>query len=180
MKITQFARISHHTLSGFTNSTFTIPSTNDFTDGTWTIYDLAQSEFGVNETSKRAFLRTGSEIKELTLTSFVTASTSGTNSATMSEFYLPSTEIKGFKINVKGQADGSNYESIVSDIFFGLRNWGTSSLAFTAGTYSMTTYKDFSAVGIGPVLTITGLTCSLSVAGAAGYTISWSANIQTF
>jgi len=68
--ITQYSRISHHTLSisGLTGSTtFSVPSTEDFTDGSWTIYDLALSEIGVDEDRGRAFIRIGSDVKELQL-----------------------------------------------------------------------------------------------------------------
>lgn len=63
-KITQYSRISHHTIYGLTGGTFSVPSSEDFTDGTWTIYDLALSEIGVNETDKKAYMRVDDEIKE--------------------------------------------------------------------------------------------------------------------
>jgi len=176
--ITQKSRISHHTIVGYTGSYFTTPSSNDFTDGSWTIYDLAYSEFGINETDKKTYIRTGTEVKEVMLGSFFTASTIGTQSSTLVELTTPNIGVDWYKIQIKGQADASNYETIVSDIFFGLRGYGTSSIAFTGGTYSLNTYKDFSAVGIGPQLTISGLTLSVNVNGAAGYTISWTSNIQ--
>lgn len=178
-KITQYARISHHTTSGYTGSVFTVPLSNDFTDGSWTIYDLAPSEFGVNETDGRAFLRCDNQVKELTLTNFVTASTIGTGSATMSEIVVSSSPgIDFYKIKIKGQADSPNYETIVSDIWFGLRDYATSSIAFTGGTYSLNTYRDFSSTTIGPQLSISGSILSIVVNGAAGYTVSWSAQIE--
>lgn len=181
MKITQYARISHHTLSGFTNSVFTVAPSGDFTDGTWTIYDLAPSEFGVNETSKRAFLRCDNEIKELKLASFSTASTIGTASETIAQFSIGDIDVIKYKIQVKGQSVDSPYETIISDVSFGLKAYGsTSSIAFVGGTYSVSTTKDFSAVGIGPDVSISGLIATLSVNGAVGYTISWSANIESF
>ena len=54
-KITQYSRISHHTL---------VPSSEDFTDGSWTSYDLAFSEIGVNESDKKVYIRIDDEIKE--------------------------------------------------------------------------------------------------------------------
>ena len=62
--ITQYSRISHHTIFGFTGSTFSVPSSEDFTDGSWSIYDLALSEIGVNETDEKAYIRIGNSIKE--------------------------------------------------------------------------------------------------------------------
>lgn len=65
-KITQYSRISHHTIFGTANAglTFSIPTSEDFTDGTWTIYDLAMSEIGVNEEDKKVYIRIDDEIKE--------------------------------------------------------------------------------------------------------------------
>lgn len=78
-KITQYSRLSHHTVSltGFTGSTlFTVPPSEDFTNGTWTIYDLAQSEIGVWEEQERAFIRIGNDIKEFNL---IPSGSSGSN-----------------------------------------------------------------------------------------------------
>jgi hypothetical protein len=65
-KITQYSRISHHTLSGSASATFSIPPSEDFTDGSWNINgtELALSEIGVNEDSKKAYIRINDEIKE--------------------------------------------------------------------------------------------------------------------
>lgn len=60
---TQAARIKHHTVT--TAGAFTVPSSEDFTDGSWTIRDLAKSEIGVNENDGTAFIRIGAAIKEL-------------------------------------------------------------------------------------------------------------------
>lgn len=77
-KITQYSRISHHTIYGLTGGTFSVPASEDFTDGTWTIYDLALSEIGVNETDKKAYMRVDDEIREF---AWVKGETSGaTNS----------------------------------------------------------------------------------------------------
>lgn len=68
-KITQQSRLSHHTIAGVGASglTFSVPSSEDFTDGSWSIYDLALSEIGVNEYDKRVYIRIDDEIKELQL-----------------------------------------------------------------------------------------------------------------
>lgn len=63
-KLTQYSRISHHTIYGLTGSTFSVPASEDFTDGSWSIYDLALSEIGVNETDKKAYMRIDNEVKE--------------------------------------------------------------------------------------------------------------------
>ena len=63
--ITQYSRISHHTISGSMSATFSVPTSEDFTDGTWTTRDLALSEFGVNEDSKKLYVRINDEVKEI-------------------------------------------------------------------------------------------------------------------
>lgn len=65
-RITQYSRISHHTIAGSasTGLTFSIPPQEDFTDGSWTPYDLALSEIGVNEQDERVFIRIDDTIKE--------------------------------------------------------------------------------------------------------------------
>jgi hypothetical protein len=67
--IKQYSRISHHTLSQANLSTgnpepFTVPLSEDFTDGSWTPRDLALSEIGVVEDEKRIFIRVDNEIRE--------------------------------------------------------------------------------------------------------------------
>ena len=76
-KITQYSRLSHHTLSGSASATFSVPPSEDFTDGTWNVNgtELALSEIGVNEDSKKAYIRINDEIKEIQFTG-VTASAS--------------------------------------------------------------------------------------------------------
>lgn len=68
-KITGYSRLSHHTISGTGSSglTFSVPSSEDFTDGSWTNFDLALSEIGVNEQDKRVYIRIDDEIKEFQL-----------------------------------------------------------------------------------------------------------------
>lgn len=64
--ISQYSRVSHHTVTytGITGTTtFTVPSSEDFTDGSWDVYDLCRSEIGVDEDRKRAFIRIGNEVK---------------------------------------------------------------------------------------------------------------------
>lgn len=70
-KITQYSRISHHTIVGeeLSGASFSVPESEDFTDGTWTIYDLALSEIAVNEYQGTAFIRIDNEIKQFQFTS---------------------------------------------------------------------------------------------------------------
>ena len=65
MKISQYSRLSHHTIFGATSgATFSVPASEDFTDGTWTPFDLALSEIGVNQDNENVFIRIGSDIKQ--------------------------------------------------------------------------------------------------------------------
>jgi hypothetical protein len=79
--VKQYSRIAHHTLVGLTGSTFSIPASSDFTDGTWTSYDLYLSEFGVNEADKKLYIRIDDEIKEIAFAA--TGSAAGTLEETL-------------------------------------------------------------------------------------------------
>ena len=59
----QSARIKHHTST--TTGSFTVPISEDFTDGTWDKWDLAKSEIAVNEADETVSVRIGSGIKRL-------------------------------------------------------------------------------------------------------------------
>ena len=61
----QSARIKHHTST--TSGSFTVPASEDFTDGSWDKWDLAKSEIAVNDNSTKVFVRIGSAIKEFAL-----------------------------------------------------------------------------------------------------------------
>ena len=103
-KLTQYSRISHHTIYGLTGSTFSVPSQEDFTVGDWTIYDLALSEIGVNETDKKAYMRIDTDVKEFAC---VGASTAGvTNSIIMSdnsgEIYNSGIVVRQIAVTVSG------------------------------------------------------------------------------
>lgn len=67
---TQNSRIKHHRISG-ANQVFTVPSTEDFTDGSWTSVDLCDSEIGVNLNDKKAYIRTADQIQQLSTNLFV-------------------------------------------------------------------------------------------------------------
>jgi hypothetical protein len=65
--IAQYSRISHHTIDD--GLPFTVPTQEDFTikgvSGSWTDYDLALSEIGVDEGLGKVFIRVGTQIYEL-------------------------------------------------------------------------------------------------------------------
>jgi hypothetical protein len=80
----QYSRISHHTSSatGTTGIPFSVPATEDFTNGSWTPFDLALSEIGVDEFQEKVFIRIGNNIKEICTDCNTTGSTgTGTTSS---------------------------------------------------------------------------------------------------
>ena len=105
--INQFSRISHHTITD--GAPFTVPSQEDFTiptgqSGSWTQYDLALSEIGVDEFSERAFIRIGNDVKEFVFTgtgsnccplenTLITGNTTGNNDIVLSDLGVNSSKI---------------------------------------------------------------------------------------
>lgn len=61
----QAARVKHHTVTG--TGSFTVPASEDFTDGTWDEYDLAKGELGIREGDDEVYIRVGSTIYEIPL-----------------------------------------------------------------------------------------------------------------
>lgn len=115
-KLTQYSRISHHTIYGLTGSTFSIPAQEDFTAGDWTIYDLALSEIGVNETDKKAYMRIDTEVKEFAWAGDRTAGM--TNSIIMSDdsgsIYNSGIVIKQIAVTVSGEQIAALYSSPIT------------------------------------------------------------------
>lgn len=115
-KLTQYSRISHHTIYGLTGGTFSVPTQEDFTVGDWTIYDLALSEIGVNETDKKAYMRIDTDVKEF---AWVGGSTTGvTNSIIMSdnsgEIYNSGIVLRQIAITVSGAQIATLYTSPIT------------------------------------------------------------------
>jgi hypothetical protein len=79
----QYSRISHHTssITGTTGIPFTVPATEDFTNGSWTPFDLALSEIGVDEFQEKVFIRVGNNIKEICTDCASGATGTGTTSS---------------------------------------------------------------------------------------------------
>jgi hypothetical protein len=65
---TSFSRIKHHTITSTGSTLFTVPLSQDFTDGTWVFTDLVESEFGIKSSTGQAFVRIGTDIYQLVLT----------------------------------------------------------------------------------------------------------------
>jgi hypothetical protein len=64
MKIEQFSRILQHRLTGI-GQQFTIPTSNDHTDETWSAADLYIGEIGINVTDDSMFFRTNNGIVQV-------------------------------------------------------------------------------------------------------------------
>lgn len=64
MKIEQFSRILQHRLTGISQQ-FTIPTSNDHTDETWSASDLYIGEIGINVTDDTMFFRTNNGLVEV-------------------------------------------------------------------------------------------------------------------
>ncbi len=62
MNIAQ-ARIKHHSISS--TASFSVPASENFTDGTWNPTNLVLNEIGVNETTESVFIRIGSSIHQI-------------------------------------------------------------------------------------------------------------------
>jgi len=84
-KIEQFSRIINHRITG-SGQSFTIPTSNDHTDETWSATDLYIGEFGVNLTDDKVFVRTNNGIIEL--------ATNTASTATSSIWFLDGSEVK--------------------------------------------------------------------------------------
>lgn len=63
-KIEQYSRILQHRLTGI-GQQFTIPTSNDHTDETWTASDLYIGELGINATDDTMFFRTNNGIVQV-------------------------------------------------------------------------------------------------------------------
>lgn len=62
MNIAQ-ARIKHHSITS--TASFSIPASENFTDGTWNPTNLVRNEIGVNEFNQSVWIRIGNEIYEI-------------------------------------------------------------------------------------------------------------------
>lgn len=96
--VTQYSRLLHHTITGASGSTFSVPPSEDFTDGSWTVYDLNLSEIGVNETDEKAYIRIGSTIKEFQFT----GGTGGGGGGTVSVYADNGLTLTGATISLGG------------------------------------------------------------------------------
>ena len=138
--ISQFSRISHHTVAlsattSFSGKTFTVPGSEDFTLGGWTIYDLALSEIGVDEFRNKAYIRIGNNINEFnfgtggTSTTIIQQFTGNTSASCISDLYVS---------NIYGCSPLTIHDSIQS---VGSTASGLLSTALGSGTQAIGDYS---------------------------------------
>ena len=138
--ISQFSRISHHTVAlsattSFTGMTFTVPGSEDFTLGGWSIYDLALSEIGVDEFRNKAYIRIGNNINEFnfgtggTSTSIIQQFTGNTSASCITDLYVS---------NIYGCSPLTIHDSIQS---VGSTATGLLSTALGSGTQAIGDYS---------------------------------------
>lgn len=116
--ITQYSRISHHTIFGQTGVTFSVPSSEDFTDGTWEITDLCLSEIGVSEDEGKVYIRIGDEVKQ-----FQMIGASGSVSLSLSDVLTTGNATNGQNIimstaSVISNATGTRYLNIGDEYLY--------------------------------------------------------------
>jgi hypothetical protein len=60
---TSYSRIKHHSITS--TASFSVPVSNNFTDGTWASTDLVTNEIGVNEANQSVWIRIGNDIYQI-------------------------------------------------------------------------------------------------------------------
>jgi hypothetical protein len=117
---TSYSRIKHHTISSTGTTIFTIPPSEDFTDGTWVSTDLVNSEFGVKSSTDQLFIRIDDGIFQIPLVTS-TGSTSGyTNSPAMPHNSVQYNNAGNFGGNSGFTFDGSNINANLAPNYLNL------------------------------------------------------------
>ena len=176
--IKQNSRIQHHriTTGGIT---FTIPGSEDFTDGTWIDTDLMRGEIGVNMTDDKVFIRTDNGIIELAQNVAAyhgTLTTSGATPTAVLEFTPTGDCVISIEARVSG-GDGS--------LTYGLSSKMFASFKFTSSPPTMTQLGTTDTV----MNTISGLEGSdidtdgvdkvqVMVTGIGGTFMDWTTDIE--
>lgn len=142
--IAQYSRLSHHTI--LDGLTFSVPSQEDFTisgSGSWTKYDLALSEIGVDELGNKAYIRIGSSINEFVFSTstqsigldFINFTASTTNDTPLNLFSITSDidSVTWFEIHTTGLKDD------LSEAYYGKLSGAFKNIG---GTYSLISTVD--------------------------------------
>lgn len=185
--IAQYSRISHHTI--LDGLTFSVPSQEDFTisgSGSWTQYDLALSEIGVDEIGNKAFIRVGSTINEIAFvgstsspTSLIdtlgyTASTTNATPLNVVTFTIPNNKVNWYEFYVTGMKDDFT-EAYFGKLIAGAKNvGGTYSILSTVDKLEKT---DFSTATSNIFADGSGI--NFEIVGEAATNINWTLKITT-
>lgn len=185
--IAQYSRISHHTI--LDGLTFSVPSQEDFTisgPGSWTQYDLALSEIGVDEIGNKAFIRIGSSINEIAFvgstsspgslieTIGYTASTTNAGPTTIVTFTIPNNKVNWYEFYVTGMKDDFS-KSYFGKLIAGVKNvGGTYSILSTVDKLEKT---DFSTATSN--ISADGSGINFEIIGETSTNINWTLKIIT-
>jgi hypothetical protein len=179
-KITQYSRISHHTISGSASAglTFSVPAQEDFTDGTWTAFDLALSEIGVNEQDDKVYIRIDDEIKEFAFIGASGVGFTGGSGSCITDFYTQNIfACDGQLINLRTNNTISTFVDNTSDGFQFTIDAGYSSILLRANNVPLT---DICEIQLSPLI---GSPLQISKSdvptGKSGQINIFSDNIQT-
>jgi len=178
--IAQYSRISHHTI--LDGLTFSVPSQEDFTisgPGSWTQYDLALSEIGVDEIGNKAFIRIGSSINEIAFVGSIetigyTASTTNAAPTTIVTFTIPNNKVNWYEFYVTGMKDDFS-RSYFGKLIAGVKNvGGTYSILSTVDKLEKT---DFSTATSN--ISADGSGINFEIIGETSTNINWTLKIIT-
>lgn len=179
-KITQYSRISHHTISGSASAglTFSVPAQEDFTDGTWTAFDLALSEIGVNEQDDKVYIRIDDEIKEFAFIGASGVGFTGGSGSCITDFYTQNIfACDGQVINLRTNDTISTFVDNTIDGYQFTIDAGYSSILLRANNVPLT---DICEIELSPLI---GSALQISKSdvptGKSGQINIFSDNIQT-
>lgn len=175
MLITQNARIAHHRITTEGEEP-TIPSSLDFTDGSWLITDLNVGEICFNITDDRAWFRSDNGIVEFEVKNSVTIQTAGAVNANSEaiKFTIEEGEACTVRIQVIAMAS-DNSESVGGEaiaVFYNeagtINQVGTTTKDIKSTNIASPAIEDFDIITDGTDLFV-------NVTGIGGVTLNWKA-----
>lgn len=177
MIVRQNSRIQHHCITS-AGVTFTVPPSEDFTDGTWSITDLMLGEFGIQLADDKVFIRTANGIVELQKYDSTLHAEVSTTDATLTsifEFIPASNCVIQIEARVVGSDAGftASVGAQLSATFF----YDTSAMALTQ---IGTTNSVINALGTENVIIDTNTTdrVRIRVRGITATSIDWACDLK--
>lgn len=133
----QSARIKHHTST--TTGSFTVPASEDFTDGSWDKWDLAKSEIAVNEADDTVSVRIKNNVFEFyTTANPLTSDNIGNADLTIDSAgerkLIMAGALSTDKFTIKNSADTQELVSFNGDGTFRIGQTGTNNYMSYNGT----------------------------------------------